>query len=257
MQETLVRTAKYGALPVQIYSSNNALGAAAARDAAQALKQVVAQRGAANLMVATGNSQLSFLQALGNDPSIPWPSITIFHMDEYKGIAADHSASFRRYIRENLARRVNAKAVHYIAGDAPDIEAEAQRYAHLLLANPIDVCACGIGENGHLAFNDPPVADFDDPLLVKVVELESACRQQQVNEGHFPTLDTVPSHALTVTVPGLLRARRILCIVPEARKAEPVRAALLGPISTSCPASILRRTPQAVLYLDTEAAQLL
>ena len=143
------------------------------------------------------------------------------------------------------------------AGDTGDAEAEARRYADLLRAHPLDLCCCGIGENGHLAFNDPPVADFDDPLDVKIVALDDASRRQQVAEGHFATVDDVPTHAITVTIPALLRAGRVLAIVPEMRKAAPVQAALEGPISTACPASFLRTQPHATLYLDADSASLL
>jgi glucosamine-6-phosphate deaminase len=148
------------------------------------------------------------------------------------------------------------KAAHYLDGMA-DPETECERYAELLAEHPLDLCCLGIGENGHLAFNDPPVADFDDPLDVKVVELDGPCRHQQVNEGHFPDLDAVPTHAVTVTIPALLRARRVLAVVPESRKAVPVRDALTGPIGTSCPASTLRTINHASVHLDAESARLL
>jgi glucosamine-6-phosphate deaminase len=177
-------------------------------------------------------------------------------MDEYVGVGPDHPAGFGKYIRERIVERTSPKAAYYVEG-LGDPEAECVRYAGLLRTYPLDVCVLGIGENGHLAFNDPPVADFDDPLDVKVVELEAACRQQQVNEGHFVNMDAVPTHALTVTIPALLRATQVLAIVPEARKAEPVRAALLGPISTACPASALRTISHATVHLEPESARLL
>ncbi len=244
-------------LRVRTYADQATLGMAAASDASALLKSVIRERGGANILVATGNSQIAFLAALTRDRSVDWPKITLFHLDEYLGLTADHPASFRRFIREHLADRVALKAAHYLTGEAPDAEAECRRYADLLQRHPIDVCFCGIGENGHLAFNDPPFADFNDPLLVKVVRLDEASRRQQVGEGHFPTLADVPTHALTVTIPAILRARHILCIAPERRKAKAVRAALRGAVSTSCPASILRRQPHAVLYLDRDSASLL
>ncbi len=232
-------------------------GAAAAQHAATVLREAIAARGIAHAMFATGNSQFDFLDALVLDDGIDWASVIGFHMDEYVGIRADHPASFRRYLRERLVERVPMAAFHFIEGDAPDAGAECERYAELLREHPLDLCCLGIGENGHLAFNDPPVADFDDPLDVKVVELERACRQQQVGEGHFPDVDAVPTHAITVTIPALLRASTVLAIVPEARKAEPVRRALQGPIETACPASILRTQPHATLYLDAASAYFL
>jgi glucosamine-6-phosphate deaminase len=242
------------ALTLRVYPDQNALGAAAADDAARAINDAIADRGFANVMFASGNSQLRFLDALTGRDDVDWARVIGFHMDEYCGLSAEHPASFRRYMRERIVERVHPKAFHEIQGDAPDAEAECERYAGLLRAHPLDVCCLGIGENGHLAFNDPPVADFHDPRDVKVVELDEACRRQQVGEGHFPVVDAVPKNAITVTIPALLRSRSVLAIVPEARKREPVRRALTGPLETACPASILRTQPQVTLYLDTESA---
>ncbi|HVJ97688.1 MAG TPA: glucosamine-6-phosphate deaminase [Acidimicrobiia bacterium] len=229
----------------------------AADGAAGAIQHAIATRGEANVMLATGNSQLAFLAELVQIPGIAWDRVRAFHMDEYVGLAPTHSASFQRYMRERVATQVSFREFHYLTGDTGDAEAEARRYEGLLQAYPLDLTCAGIGENGHLAFNDPPVADFDDPRDVKVIELEPASRQQQVGEGHFPTIADVPTHAITVTIPALLRATRVLVIVPEARKAQPVYDALYGPISTACPASILRRTAHATLYLDDASSALL
>jgi glucosamine-6-phosphate deaminase len=242
------------ALHVRVFPDPRTVGAAAARHASAALREAIAAHGIGHAMFATGNSQFDFLDALVLDESVDWTRVIGFHMDEYVGIAANHPASFRRYLRERLVARVPFAAFHFIDGDAPDVDAEIERYAGLLREYPLDLCCMGIGENGHLAFNDPPVADFDDPLDVKVVELDDACRQQQVGEGHFPDVEAVPTHAITVTIPALLRASTILAIVPEARKVEPVRRALEGPIETACPASILRTQPNATLYLDAGSA---
>jgi glucosamine-6-phosphate deaminase len=211
-------------------------------------------RGLAHAMFATGNSQFTFLDAIVTDRSVDWTRVVGFHMDEYVGIPADHPASFRRYLHERLVTRVPFAEFHFVAGDAPDLEAECGRYAALLTTHPLDLCCLGVGENGHLAFNDPPVADFADPLDVKVVQLDDACRRQQVGEGHFPDVDAVPTHAITVTIPALLRASAVLAIVPEARKRVPVERALTGAIGTACPASILREQAHATLYLDAESA---
>jgi glucosamine-6-phosphate deaminase len=229
----------------------------AAVEAADAIRGAIADRGEANVMLATGNSQLAFLVELIQLPDIAWDRVRAFHMDEYVGVAASHSASFRRYMRERVAAHLPIMEFHYIEGDAPDPGAEAARYAALLREYPLDLTCAGIGENGHLAFNDPPVADFDDPLAVKVVALDEASRRQQVGEGHFATIADVPTHAITVTIPALLLAERVLVIVPEARKAQAVRDALYGPISTACPASILRRQENAMLFLDLESSTLL
>ncbi len=245
------------ALAVRVFDDDRALGRAAATDAATAIAGAVAARGVAHVMFASGNSQFAFLDALLARNDIAWPQVTAFHMDEYVGLPPSHPASFQRYMRERITARAPVGTFHYLQGDAPDPEQEAARYAALLAAHPLDLCCLGIGENGHLAFNDPPVADFDDPRDVKIVELDAACRRQQVGEGHFAGFDDVPAHAITVTIPALLRAERVLAIVPEARKAPPVRAALEGPITTACPASGLRRKERATLYLDGESAALL
>ena len=242
------------ALRVRVLLDGEALAASAAADAAVLLRRAIEERGAAHAMFATGNSQLAFLDALVREPGVEWGAVVGFHMDEYVGIPAGHPASFRRDLRERLVERVPIGAFNFIDGDAPDPGAECQVYAELLREHPIDLCCLGIGENGHLAFNDPPVADFDDPLDVKIVDLDDACRRQQVGEGHFPDVDAVPARAVTVTIPALLRAATVLAVVPEARKREPVRRALEEPVSTACPASILRSQPHAVLYLDAESA---
>jgi len=237
---------------VRVFPSAHELAVAAAADATAVLQAAVAERGAAHAMFATGNSQLGFLDELVTR-DVDWSKIVVFHMDEYVGVGPDHPAGFGRYIRERIGDRVHPRAVHYLRGTG-DPEAECERYARLLGEHPLDLCCLGIGENGHLAFNDPPVADFDDRRDVKVVELDAACRAQQVNEGHFASIDAVPTHAITVTIPALLRARRVIANVPEARKATPVRAALEGPVSTSCPASVLRTCSHARLYLDRDSA---
>jgi glucosamine-6-phosphate deaminase len=233
--------------------TTGAMAARAAADAAAVIGAAVATAGRANVMLATGNSQLAFLAALAGH-QLDWSRVTCFHMDEYVGIDAGHPASFRRYLRERVEAVVRPRAFHYIEGDAADPEAECRRYAALLADHPLDLCCLGIGENGHLAFNDPPVADFDDPQAVKVVTLDDACRRQQVGEGHFATVDQVPPRAITVTIPALLAAATVMAVVPEARKAEPVRRALTEPVSTACPATVLRTRANVRLYLDAGSA---
>jgi glucosamine-6-phosphate deaminase len=197
------------------------------------------------------------MDALTSAPGLDWKAIEVFHMDEYAGMAATHPASFCRWIKERVADRVHPGAVHYLAGDVPDPDAECARYAALLASAPIDVCFLGFGENGHIAFNDPHEADFHDPYLVRRVTLDEKCRLQQVGEGHFPGLAAVPEEALTLTCPALVSAAHMICSVPGPRKAEAVRAALQGPIGEACPGSILRTHANAVVYLDREAASLL
>jgi glucosamine-6-phosphate deaminase len=242
------------ALTVKVFDDAASLARATAQDAARVLRETIEARGEANVMLATGNSQLMFLAELVPCSDIAWEHVRAFHMDEYVDLPSTNPASFRRYMRERVASRLRLKEFHYLEGDTGDAEAQARRYEELLRTYPLDLCCCGIGENGHLAFNDPPVADFDDPRDVKVVPLELASRRQQVGEGHFATLDDVPTHAITVTIPALLRAGSVLVIVPEARKAQPVHDALYGPISTACPSSILRRQSNATLYLDAESS---
>lgn len=240
-------------LCVEVRPTRDEMGRAAAEAAARALAETIAANGEARVILASAPSQNELLQHL-LAAEIDWSRITIFHMDEYVGLGAEHPASFRSYQQEHVLSRIKPRAFHGIRGEAPDAEAECRRYAALLAEAPIDVVCLGIGENGHLAFNDPPVADFADPVLVKVVELDEVCRQQQVNDGCFPTLDAVPRHAITLTIPALLGGRQLFCVVPGPRKAAAVRATLRGPIDTACPASILRRHPRARLYLDAASA---
>lgn len=244
-------------LDVVVHADEAALATAAAEQAADVLRRTVGARGVAHAMFATGNSQLAFVDALIRLPDVPWSEVVVFHMDEYVGVDGQHPAGFRRWIRERIADRARPRAAHYLDGTAPDPEAECHRYAALLGAHPLDLCCLGIGENGHLAFNDPPVADFDDPRDVKIVELDRACREQQVGEGHFPSIERVPTTAMTVTVPALLRAGRVIAVVPEERKAPAVRAALSGAVTTSCPASALRTAAGTTLHLDRGSAGLL
>lgn len=250
------RTLHVDALTVRVDGDLDGMATAAAAEAATSLRAAIDARGEANVMLATGNSQLAFLERLGSVGGVEWGAVRAFHMDEYVGLAPTHSASFQRYMREKVAAKLPFKEFHYLDGRG-DAEAEAARYESLLRAHPLDLCCCGIGENGHLAFNDPPVAQFDDPREVKIVELAIESRRQQVGEGHFATVDEVPTHAITVTIPALLRARRVLAIVPEARKAPAVHAALTGPITTECPASILRTCAHAELFLDGQSSSLL
>ena len=254
---TVSTATTFGRAPVLVHADVAEMARAAADQAATVLGAAVRDRGMAHAMFATGNSQLAFVEALvTRTPDVPWRQVVVFHMDEYVGIGADHPAGFQRWIRERIVTPAAPRAAHYVEGIG-DPAAACARYAALLAHHPLDLCCLGIGENGHLAFNDPGVADFDDPLDVKVVELEAACRQQQVNEGHFADVASVPSLAITVTIPALVGAAHVLAIVPEARKAQPVHAALTGPVSTRCPASVLRTMPHVTIHLEEESARLL
>jgi glucosamine-6-phosphate deaminase len=242
---------------VQVHADVAAMARAAADEALEVMRAAVQAHGAAHVMFATGNSQLAFVHALVHETAaVPWADTVVFHMDEYVGVGPDHPAGFQRWIRERIVEPARPKAAFYVEG-LGDAEAECRRYSDLLRQYPLDLCCLGVGENGHLAFNDPPVADFADRRDVKVVELEAACRVQQVNEGHFTGLDDVPAQAITVTIPALLRAGRVLAVVPEERKAEPVARALTGPITTACPASALRTISHATIYLEPDSARLL
>ncbi len=241
-------------LPVSVFQTNEELGQFAAAEASQVIQQAIRERGVANVILATGNSQLAFLKTLREDKTVAWQNVNVFHMDEYLGIDPNHPASFPLFLRKHFLSFVNVKAFFPVSGQTRSVETTIAEYARLLREHPADLCACGYGENGHLAFNDPPFADFNDPVWAKVIRLAEASRKQQVGEGHFKSVAEMPTHAITLTIPALLAAKRVLCIVPEARKANAVYAALKLPISEDCPGSILRQKPHAHLFLDKDSA---
>ena len=243
-------------LRVEIFDTRAEMGAAAARDIAAAIRQVLAERDCCNMIFAAAPSQNEVLAALAADKTVDFTRIRAFHMDEYIGLAPDAPQGFGNFLRRALFDKAPFKEVHYLRGGG-EPEAECARYAALLERYPADIVCLGIGENGHVAFNDPPVADFSDPVLVKKVALDPVCRQQQVNDGCFADLSQVPTHALTLTVPALMGGKRLFCVVPASTKAQAVRGTLYGPISEACPASALRRHGGAVLYLDPDSAALL
>jgi len=233
------------------------MGDRAASHAIQILQSVLSNQPRARVMFACAPSQDEFLAALvaRSRDAIDWSRVTAFHMDEYVGLAASHPACFRQYLHSHLLNHLpSLSAFELIRGEASDTDAECARYAAMLDEAPLDLICLGIGENGHIAFNDPPVADFADSHAIKVVQLDLACRQQQVNDGCFPTLAAVPTHALTVTIPVFRRARVLSVVVPGPRKAAAVRATLHDPVSTACPATILRTHPAATLFLDQASA---
>ena len=245
-----------GGVRVKIFSDKKSIGESAAAAVADRLRNAIAERGSANVIFATGVSQYEFLAGLRRVKGVQWPAVTAFHLDEYLDMSDQHPASFRRYLRERLFDHLPFGTVHLLQGDAADADEECRRYTALLEGKIIDVACIGIGENGHLAFNDPP-ADFNTPSLVNVVELDEACRRQQVGEGHFATLGDAPRRALSLSVPAILRSHVISCVVPDIRKAEAVRCTLEGPISPQCPGSALRKHNEVYLYLDAESASLL
>ncbi len=240
-------------LKVEIFRTAAEMGTASAVFVSDILKKAIDERGSASLILGTGASQYPLHDELLLK-DLDWKKITLFHLDEYIGIDSNHPASFRRFLRERIAEKVFPGNVYYLNGDASDPEQEIKRYEALLKNNPVDVACIGIGENGHIAFNDPVVADFNDPEYLKVVKMDDACRRQQVGEGWFPSLADVPETALTLTIPAIMDSRYISCTVPDERKSDAVYNTLEKEINTSCPASVLRRHNNAVLFLDRFSA---
>jgi|ERR1035437_2096302 glucosamine-6-phosphate deaminase len=241
-------------LKVEVHPDSESAGRAAARAAAECMRQIGCEQDAVAVIFATGASQLDMLRALVATPDIPWNKIVGFHLDEYVDLDEDHAASFRRYLRENLTSRVRMREFFAVDGSAPDHDAVCREYAERLRAAAPRLCLLGVGENGHLAFNEPAEADFDDPADVKIVTLDATCRQQQTAEGWFGSIEDVPARAITVTIPALFRVPRLIVTIPGKRKAQIVRRAFTEPISTHCPATILRTHPCATVYLDPDSA---
>lgn len=242
-------------LYVRVYDSRQAMGEQAGQDAAAYIKKLLKEKDSINVMFAAAPSQNETLATLISDPDIDWSRVNAFHMDEYVGLDDQHPSGFRNFLRRAIFDRKPFKSVNLLNGNAADAEQEAARYEQLLRDNGLDVCLLGVGENGHIAFNDPPVADFNDPQYVKVVTLEKRCREQQVNDGCFDSIDQVPTQALSVTIPGLIQATAMFCSVPAATKAEAIGRMLNGEVSTACPATILRSHAQAYLYVDADAGR--
>jgi len=248
---SVLKEFKVDKLNVQVYASRKEMGEAAARIVRKKISDMLKEKETINMIFAAAPSQNEFLANLIEASEIEWSRINAFHMDEYIGISPKSPQSFGYFLRTNLFDLVNFKEIYYISPNNP--ENEAKRYAELLKKYPPDIVCLGIGENGHLAFNDPPVADFEDPELVKIVELDDACIQQQVNDGCFETISDVPKTAITLTIPALMSAKFMCCVVPGITKANAVKKTLTGEISTNCPASILRTHDNAVLYLDEDS----
>jgi glucosamine-6-phosphate deaminase len=242
-------------LQINIFTTKAELGQAAARDAAVIINHAIAERNSAYVIAATGTSQFEFLDALMLEP-IDWRRVTFFHLDEYADLPESHPASFRRYLRERIVSRVHPRAFHFIDGEADDVYAECRRLGQLITQQAVDVAFVGIGENGHLAFNDPP-ADFDTDEPYIVVNLDDACRQQQVGEGWFTSIDEVPAQAISISIKQILRSLEILCIVPDRRKAEAVKVSVELNVNPMHPASILQTHERVRLYLDRDSSALL
>ena len=242
-------------MQIRIFTTKAELGRAAARDAAAIIDRAIAERNSAYVIAATGASQFEFLDALVLEP-IDWSKVTFFHLDEYVGLPESHPASFRRYLKERIVSRVHPRAFHFINGEADDVQEECRRLGHLITQQTVDVAFVGIGENGHLAFNDPPANfDADEPYIV--VNLDEACRQQQVGEGWFESIDEVPAQAISMSIKQILRSREILCIVSDLRKAKAVKACVELNVSAMHPASILQTHDRVTLFLDRDSSSLL
>lgn len=244
-------------LTVRISENRAQLGLEAAKTAAETLRELLAERRSVNIVFAAAPSQNEFLAALAREKNISWDRIRAFHMDEYTGLPADAPQRFGNYLKTHFFDLVPLREVHFLHSEVRDIEAECRRYGELLMRYPVDVVFMGIGENTHIAFNDPHVARFDDPRIVKVVDLDEACRQQQVNDGCFKTLADVPRNALTLTIPALMKADHLFCMVPGKTKAQAVYHTLNSEISERYPSTILRTHPSAVLFVDKDSASLL
>ncbi len=240
---------------LEIFNTKAELGHAAAQDAARIINQAISERDAAYVIAATGASQFEFLDALVL-AEINWDKVVFFHLDEYVGLPEAHPASFRRYLKERIVSRIHPRAFHLINGEADDVQEECRRIGDLISQQTIDVAFVGIGENGHLAFNDPP-ADFDTREPYIVVDLDEACRQQQVGEGWFKSIEEVPTQAISMSIRQILKSRHILCIVPEKRKAEAVRTSIELGVDPMRPASILQQHARVTLYLDRDSAALI
>ena len=249
-----VRAFRVAKAQVEIYKTKADVGRAAASRAADILRDAISRHGQARFVLATGNSQQDLIASLVQAQEVDWSAVELFHMDEYINLPETHPGCLKHWMNTHFVDLVHPGKVQYLDGNARDLDAECRRYEALLRSAPIDLCTLGIGENGHIAFNDPHVADFDDPQGVKKVDLDERCRKQQSGEGHFPNFESVPPTAVTATCPMLMSAVNLICSVPERRKAEAVQKSLEGPMSTQCPGSVLRNHPRAHIYLDVESA---
>ena len=241
---------------LRVFQDKWALGKAAAEQAARAIRSAIARQGSCRIIAATAASQREFLESLTSEPNLDWKRVEVFHLDEYIGLPITHAGSFRKMLLEQLVRKAGVVKYHLLDGDAPDPAAVARTVGAELAATPVDIAFLGIGENGHIAFNDPP-ADFKTEEPYIIVALDEACREQQVGEAWFSDLSQVPKHALSMSVQQILKAREILAVVPDRRKAGAVKSCVEGDISPMVPASILRSHSNATLYLDTQSASLL
>lgn len=244
---------KYDKLAVKIYADRKPLGRSAAENISKLIIKQLDSQSEVRIIFAAAPSQNEFLYELIKIKGIEWQKVIAFHMDEYIGLSKNSDQLFSKYLNDRIFSKVPFNSVHLIE-PFDDPEKECRRYQSLLKDNPVDIVCMGIGENGHIAFNDPPVADFNDPHLVKIVQLDDACRQQQVNDGCFPSIDDVPQRAITLTVPALMSGKYLSIVVPGINKADAIERTLNNKISTECPASIVREHRNAILYLDKDSA---
>jgi glucosamine-6-phosphate deaminase len=254
LKNGLLKSFRADRLNIYVYKSREEMGAAAAAAAASEISRLIEERGRAIGIFAAAPSQNEFLENLVQTQSIEWTRVIGFHLDEYLGLDENAPQSFRKFLIDRLVKRVPIAEFHGLRGEAANPEAVCENYAALLGSRPPDFAALGIGENGHLAFIDPPMCDFNDPAIVRIVELDEPCRRQQVNDGAFAAVDEVPRRAISLTIPSIMKCPRLFIIVPGTRKRQAVRATVEGEITTACPASILRKHPDAHLFLDVEAA---
>jgi len=252
-----VKEYKVDNLMVRIYPDRKQMGLSAALDVAEKMKSYLQNNDYLRMIFAAAPSQIELLSALTDKESLDWSRVTAFHMDEYIGLTSSAPQGFGNFLKKYLFDHLPFKEIHFINPESENPDEESSRYAQILDSSPIDLVCMGIGENGHIAFNDPPVADFNDPVSAKTVTLEERCRQQQVNDGCFTHITEVPQKAITLTIPVFLKAHSLIVVVPDKSKAEAVFNTLNGPISTSCPASILRSHKEAILYLDEDSSKLL
>ncbi|MEN3325571.1 MAG: glucosamine-6-phosphate deaminase [Acidobacteriota bacterium] len=257
MEAGLAQNFRADNLNVYVYETRKLMGKAAASVIAAEIRRTIQERGQAVVILASAPSQNEFLADLAEAPDIDWSRVMAFHLDEYLGMDEHAPQSFRRFLIDRLMNKVSIGEFHGLRGDAPDAEQEVNRYAELLRHNPPDFAVLGIGENGHLAFIDPPCCDFNDPQAVKIVALDEVCRNQQVNDGAFTSLDDVPRNALSLTIPTLMARPKLFAIAPGPAKRQAIKNTVEGPISTQCPASILRTHRDAHLFIDRDSAEFL
>ncbi len=254
---SILKRWKVNNLSVEVYDTRRAMGIAAAKQVSRKIKDIITEKGSVSIVFAAAPSQNEFLQELCNTKGLDWSRVIGFHLDEYIGLPEGAPQSFRRFLDENIFHKVHPGQVHYLNGNAENLRSECDRYSRLLKEHPLDIACIGIGENGHIAFNDPHVANFQDSYWVKMVALDEQCRRQQVNDGCFQSIHDVPLNALTLTIPAIMSARCIYCIVPGGTKQEAIKNALEGPVGTNCPASILRTHKSTRLIMDRDASALL